>query len=681
MNHSARSHVGYHIVLGILFLTLGCSARVRAQLVAQDAAVIVVSPNDQVRIELAVIKQPADGASIPYWSVLYKGRPIILNSRLGVDLADGPPLGASCEIESTRKRAWHQQYSVSVGKRSNITDHGNETVVTLREEAEPHRKWELALRAYDDGVAFQYRFLPQESMKTLAVAAERTEFIFPKDAQATYLPFDNFTSSFEGRYGRKPVSDIPTDKVETLPMLVECPGAGWAGITEANLTDYAGMYLVNSAEHPGVLTSRLSPLPDDPKIAVRASLPHVSPWRVVLLGDTAGSLLESNLIFNLNEPSKIKDASWIHPGKTTFPWWNDYYLENVPFKPGQNTATHKYYIDFCAEAGIRYHSLDGYQNIGWYGCEIQPNHTPADITKAIPEIDLPELLRYAKSKGVKLRLWLHWADVKGQMDRAFPLYHQWGIEGVMLDFMNRDDQEMIAFLRTVLEKAAENHLTVSLHGMSKPTGLERTYPNLLTSEGVLNLEYDKWDKLGCPPTHQLTTIYTRMLAGPMDYHQGSFRGEPVDQFKPRNTAPIVMGTPTFMLATYVVFENHLPMVADYPSAYRGNPATPVLAEIPASWDETKFLAGEVAEYIVMARRHGDAWYIGAMNAGPARTVNVPLNFLGEKSYRAEICTDDPAWQTNHSVVTRSQSVTANQSLPLKLESAGGYVARLSPGKN
>ncbi len=643
----------------------------------QTAPFLIESPNRSVRIEIS-LKKVGNETDVPCWRVFYKNHPILLDSRLGATFEDGSTVGGPSAIESTKVRPHHAQYTVAVGKHSHIVDSCMEGIVSLRDRASS-KQWTVEFRAYDDGAAFHYLFPSQASWKDLALSSEQTEFSLPSGAVAYCLPLNSFTTSFEGRYQKKQVNQIPDNWLIGLPTSIECPGAGWVGITEANLTDYAGMYLAANSKHPGSLISRLSPLPDNPKIAVRAALPHDSPWRVLLLGDTPGSLLDSDIVFNLSEPCALSDTSWIHPGKTTFPWWNDYYLENVPFKPGLNTATMKYYIDFCAAAHIPYHSLDGYKNIGWYGCQIGP-HTPADITKAVPEIDLPEVLAYAKSKGVKLRLWLHWEDVRGKMDRVFPLYHQWGIEGVMLDFMNRDDQEMVNFLREVVEKAAANHLTVTFHGVFKPTGLERTYPNLLTSESVLNLEYDKWDPLGCSPEHQLTVVFTRMLAGPMDFHQGSFRGVPVEQFKPRNTAPLVMGSPGFMLATYVVFENHLPMVADYPSAYRNHPALPMLARIPANWDETRCLTGAVGDYIVMARRKGDDWYVGAMNAGNARTRDVPLRLLGKGKYRAQIESDDPNWKTNHRTVESVQQVSAGDTLKLNLDSAGGAVVRLSPEK-
>jgi alpha-glucosidase len=638
--------------------------------------VICRSPNAALAVELTL---RGDGATdgVPHYRVRAGGREVIGWSRLGVDLAEGEFLGGPCEVTEVETRGIRDDYTQFPGKRRKVVGLATEVTVRLREAAKPNRRWELVLRAYDDGVAFRYRFPAQDGWPSLVITGERTEFALPSEAVGHLQPLNSFTTSYEKLYQAKRVREIPKDWLLGLPLLVECPGHGWAAVTEANLTDYAGMYLAHPDERSATLTGRLSPLPREPKVAVRASLPHASPWRVILWAEDPGRLIESDLILDLNEPCALNDTSWIKPGKTTFPWWNGYYEEKVPFKPGLNTATMKYYVDFCAEAGLPYHSLDGIDNTGWYGCQISP-HKPADPTRGVPDIGMPELLRYARDKGVRLRLWLHWRDAKDHMKRAFPLYQEWGVEGVMLDFMDRDDQEMINFLREVLVLAAENHLTVTLHGMSKPTGLERTYPHLLTSEGVLNLEYDKWDKVGCPPDDQVTVAFTRMLAGPLDFHQGSFRGVSVAEFKPRDKAPLVMGTPARTLASYVVYQNHLPMVADYPSAYRGHPGLAMLAKIPASWDDTRFLAGRVGEYVVLVRRDGADWYVGAMNGLEARDVEVPLRFLGPGRYRAEVLADDPEKKTAHRLVKRVEEVTARDTLKARMEAAGGYVARLTP---
>ena len=509
-------------------------------------------------------------------------------------------------------------------------------------------------------------------MDELAIAAERTEFAMGGVDSVYALPLNAFTTSHEQRYQRKSPSELPKDWLLGLPLLSRRVGFfdNWVAITEANVSEYAGMYLSHTDN--GVLAARLSPLPKEQNVAVRARLPHVSPWRVVMVADRLGGLVESDLVLKLSDKCAIEDTSWIKPGKTTFPWWNGYYEESVPFKPGLNTATMKYYLDFCAEAGIPYHTLDGIADTAWYGGPIVP-YQGADPTKALPDIDLPEVLRYAKAKGVRLRLWMHWQAARDHMERSFPLYRQWGIEGVMLDFMDRDDQEMNRFLRQAVSLAAQNHLTVTLHGCAQPTGLERTYPNLLTSEAVMNLEYDKWDKQGIPPQHEVTVPFTRMLAGPLDFHQGSLRMVSPAQFKPRNEAPLVMGTPCRTLASYVVYQNHLPMVADYPSAYRRHPALPVLVQIPSTWDDTQVLHGRVGDWVAIARRSGDDWHVGAMAGPQARALTLPLGFLGPEEYTAEIWRDDS--QAKQGLSSRVATVTAAEKLNIDMAAAGGAYIR------
>ena len=629
------------------------------------------SPNGRVRIEFT-LRRAGESDAVPYYRVLLGEKEIIGPSRLEMVLGDGTTLGGSSEIEGTDTRSHRETYTQFPGKRRHVTDHCTEAVVRLRETTGSKHKWELVLRAYDDGVAFRYRFPAQVGWDKLVIAEEKTEFCIPPEARAFALPLNSFTTSYEKLYEVKPAGELPKDWLLALPLLLESSGGDCAAITEANVTEYAGCYLAPAGG--GKLVSRLSPLPKEPKVAVRAVLPHVSPWRVIMVADRVGGLIESDLVLDLAAPRAIKDTSWIKPGKTTFPWWNGFYEEKVPFKPGLNTATAKHYIDFCAEAGIPYHSLDGVGNTAWYGGPIVP-YEGASPTKGVEGLDLSEVIKYAKSKGVRLRFWMHWKAAETHMEQAFPLYREWGIEGVMLDFMDRDDQEMNAFVRRAVKLAADNHLTITLHGCPKPTGLERTYPNLLTNEAVRNLEYDKWDKEGCPPEHEVTIPFTRMLAGPLDFHQGSFRAVRPEAFKPRNDAPLVMGTPCRTLASYVVYQNHLSMVADYPTAYRGHPALPALVDIPSTWDDTRVLDAKPREYIVIARRSGDIWYIGAMTDRKAREVKIPLNFLGAGDYQAKVYSDDLS--AKHEMAIRSETVTAKSTITVNLATAGGALIRLS----
>ena len=668
-----------------------CSFVLAAVTTAAEEDVRVASPDGRIRVDVVV----RDG--VPKYRVTFNGRDVILDSPLQGDLADGTTLGANCTIEDQRATKLNEEYRQFPGKRSHVVNRCSESVISfsehLREATKPARRWQLVVRAYDDGVAFRYRFPKQEGWPELVIAAERTRFALPDGAIGSALPLNSFTTSYEKRYERKPLADVRGDWLLGLPLLVELPGTGWAAITEANLTDYAGMYLAHPVERgtsaaakpvnrsptsdlrPPTLISRLSPLPKESKVAVRAALPHDSPWRVILIAEQAGKLIESDMLLNLNEPPAIGDTSWIKTGKTTFPWWNGYFEEHVAFQPGLNTATMKHYIDFCAEAGIPYHSLDGKGDTAWYGGPIVP-YRGADITKAVDGLDLAGGAAVCEIRRESaLRLWMHWQAAKAHMASAFPLYRQWGIDGVMIDFMDRDDQEMVNFQRELLKLAAENHLTVTFHGVGKPTGLERTFPNLLTSEGVMNLEYDKWDKLGISPEHEVTVPFTRMLAGPLDFHQGSLRTVALADFKPRNEAPLIIGTPCRTLASYVVLQNHLSMVADYPTAYRGHPALPAIAAIPTTWDDSRFLAGEPGQYIVLARKSGDDWWIGAMTDRHSRDIKIPVGSLISRGGRAEIWRDDET--TPHQLAHETKRVAGNETLDVRLTSAGGLLIRLS----
>jgi alpha-glucosidase len=655
----------------------GWSPVLHGDCIAEQAPPVAsaVSPDGRVRIELSIAGQGGNGGS-PVYQVFFRDRQVVQPSKLGLVLADGSAFGCDTALESVRKRSINETYTQRPGKRSQVVDHCQEVVVRLREGTDPSRPWQITMRAYNEGVAVRYRIAERENAggKDIALAAEQTQFRLPAEALGHVLVLNGYKTPHEGRYQHVRIADIPPEKLIGLPLLAELPGIGWLAIMEANLSDYAGMYLAREEGQGGVLATRLSPWPDDPKVAVRATLPHDSPWRALMITDKLERLIESDLVLNLSAPCALADTAWIHPGKTTFPWWNGFFEASVPFPMGLNTETAKYYIDFCAEAKIPYHSLDGKDNTAWYGGPIVP-YQGADITRGIKGLDLQEVLRYAASKGVRIRLWMHWQAAAAHMDRAFPLFHAWGVEGVMLDFMDRDDQEMVKFLHRAIETAARNKLTVTLHGVSAPTGLERTYPNLLTSESVMNLEYDKWDKKGVTPDHELTVVFTRMLAGPLDFHQGSLRGVPLERFQPRNEAPLVIGTPCRMLASYVVLQNHLPMVADYPSAYRGHPLLPVLAAIPTTWDDTRCLAGKVGELIVVARRWDSDWWVGAMGGRDEREVEVPLSFLAPGRYRLEIYRDD--LKSDHRFARATREGSPADVLRASLAPAGGLLIHIT----
>ncbi len=639
-------------------------------------SLVVQSPDGNIRIVFRLYEKSGMKA-VPCFDVSFRGKMLIHQGSLGIDLANNGPLNSDFKIVQVTRGQSDKTYTVYPGKSSTARDYYCEAVVSLEEQPAPHRRLDLIFRAYNDGAAFRYRFPKQSGITNFTITDELSTFSFIGNPQAYTLPLGTFTTSYEKYYQLVPLKDVSPDALLGLPLLLEYPDNMWVAVTEANLTDYAGMYLAGITGRPCLLVSRLSPWPNNPQVKVKAKVPHLSPWRVLMIADDPGRLIESNLILNLNEPCAIADISWIRPGKTTFPWWNGYEVGDVGFRGGLNTQTMKHYIDFCAEQGIEYHTLDGFER-AWYDGPIVP-YQGADITKSVPEIDLPEVLSYARQKGVRLRLWMHWQAARSQMQTAFPLYEKWGIQGVMLDFMDRDDQEMVNFLFEAIRLAAKHHLTVTLHGASKPTGLCRTYPNLLTTEAVLNLEYDKWDALGVPPEHEVTVPFIRMLAGPLDFHQGSFHHVIPQDFKPRNIAPAVKGTRARTLASYVVFENHLPMVADYPAAYRGQPGLQFLKQVPTTWDETRVLSGTVGKYITIARKSGQQWYVGSMTDSSPRELTIPLDFVGPGKFVAEVYADDLEAPDQPSKLTiRRFEVSSGDTIRAALAPAGGHVIRLTP---
>lgn len=657
-----------YILYGILRIALVSPCLSTAVLWAIDhdsEAISVVSPDGRVR--LSVHPSPEG----PKWSAGFDGEEIVLPSRLGIRLAGGNNPGVGSILTGVSARSVVESFTQVTGKRRDVRV---ESVEMELDFAQSGMFWKLRARASNDGVAFRYEIPSQPKLSELRIQDELTEFRIPGDSNAWVLPLNGFTTSYEARYSQSKVSDIPSDSLLALPVTFKTQGGVFAAISEANIYEYAGLYLKPTSNGDSALEARLSPLPGGSGEAVRHSLPHVTPWRVVLASDRAGALVESDFVLSLNEPCAIGDTSWIRSGKTTFPWWNGFYEDGLTFPTGLNTATAKYYIDFCAEAGIPLHSLDGLDNTAWYGGKIVP-YEGADITTPIEGLDLYEILDYAREKGIRIRLWMHWKGAEKYMAKAFPLYREWGIEGIMLDFMDRDDQDMNRFVRKAVALAAENHLTITLHGCPKPTGMERTYPNLLTHEGVMNLEYDKWDPVGIPADHELVVPFTRMLAGPLDFHQGSFRTVSAGDFSPHNDAPLIMGTPSRTLASYVVYQNHLSMVADYPSAYRGHPALPALVDIPTTWDDTRVIAGEIGEYIAVARKAGSRWYVGVMVNNNVRKLSLPLDFLEHGNFSGVIHGDDG--ETSTGFVTTRIKADPSDRLDLKFTPGGGALIILS----
>ena len=610
--------------------------------------------------------------STPQYSVSFKGKSLIdyASLRLIFDFGELKNI----KLNKPIYRDTTEEYDLVHGKASHIKTRYKEITLPLEESNGLKRKINLVIRAFNDGLAFRYVFPGQANWSQYNLIDESSSFKLTGNPMVRTLFRENYTTSHEGYYDYLPWAEVNQDSLMDIPTLIEYPGPVYMGITEAALLDYAGMYLV---KHLDTLVSKLSPLPGKNGLKVKAVLPHRTPWRVLLISDRIGTLIESNIVTSLNDPCVLNDVSWIKPGKTTFPWWNGNVTPDTLNAPGNNFVTNQYYIDFCARNQIEYHSVVEYGLHQWYvddGVNFQPGPN-ADPTTPVPGLNMKRICDYAKSVGVGTRIWVQWAALYPKLDSAFALYERWGLAGMMVDFMDRDDQEMVNIQTEILQKAAKHKLHIQWHGAYKPTGIQRTYPNEFTKEAVLNYEYNKWTKGGLNTDHDINIPFTRMLAGATDYHLGGFRAGNFNT--PHYTRPILRGTRAHLLAMYIVLESSLQMVADHPAAYEGEPGWDFLQVVPTTWDETKVIDAVPGEYITIARRKNTSWYIATITNQKSREVTVPLGFLREGMHNALLYTDaeDVSDNANH-INKEIRSVSNQDILSLKIASGGGMVIKI-----
>lgn len=641
---------------------------------AEPESLRLHSPGGKARVELSL---DADGRAS--YAVEWNGKPLLLPSPLGVQLDGNDRIERGLRVVDVRHSEVDTGYELVAGKARHVRDRYRQMEVDL---ADAHdRILGVIVRAYDDGIALRYR-LPLPAQGDLTVKEELTGFLFPRDYACWALNLGRFGTSHEGEYDPVDASRLRPHHLLELPLVCRTgDGEATFAIAEADLHRYAGLYLSGRGDGLLGVEAKLSPRLDTPELAVRlprdgvAGDGHPTPWRVLMLGDTPGALIESNLVSSLNPPTPIRDTSWIRPGKTAWDWWSGGLAPDVA-EAGMNTATMKRYVDHAAARGLEYMLIDD----GWYAGSTSNGryNVDADITRAVPALDLPAVIEYARRRGVGIWVWNHWRSLQPRMDEVFARYRDMGIVGVKVDFMDRDDQEMVAFFHEMAESAAAHRLMLDLHGAYRPTGLNRTWPNLLTQEGVLGAEYNKWSRR-VTPTHNLTLPFTRMLLGPMDYTPGGFRNAAPDRFQVSFSGPEVMGTRAHQLAMFVVYESALQMVADSPDAYldedgNGVPGTDFIAAVPASWDETRVLAGEIGEYVVVARRSDRDWYIGAMTGERPRRLVLDLDFLPAADYLATLWLDG----SEPTDVRREQRRidAEHRTLTLDLAAAGGAAVRL-----
>lgn len=628
----------------------------------------VSSPDGRIQMEVR------NEETLSY-SVVYKGKVLVADSPLGFEFKNEKPMqGNFALLNSPQAEAKSESWTPVVkNKHAEAQLRWNEMTFNLEEKGGSRRRMDFVVRVYDEGVAFRYQLYGGRKIGNRQITKELTGFSLPANATGWAAKYKrNYTSSQESEFVKTTLNHLPVDTVAGLPFLVEVDKQNYVAITEACIDDYPGFYIGkgnSTQEGNQVLATRLSPLPGEKEEGVKARFfeKMATPWRVILVGNHPGKFIETELIHGLNPPCAIEDTSWIKPGMCAWDhWWSG--------EVKMEMDVIKEYIDFAAEQGWPYMLIDWQ----WYG---PYNKAHADITKPAPQLNMPEILEYARSKNVRCWLWLYCTDVNknDSYKEAFALYEKWGIAGIKIDFMDRDDQEMVNWYHRIIKEAAKHKLMVNFHGAYKPDGIERTYPNLLTREGVMGGEYSKFSKR-VTPEHNVTLAFTRMLAGPMDYTPGGFLNVPMEGFKPQNPTT-VPNSRCAELSKFVIYDSPLTVMCEHPKYVLGQPGADFLKIVPTVWDDTRFLDGYPGEYIVMAKRSGKQWFIGAMNNRMKRIVEIETSFLPSGEYELEYWADAKNADKKPTEVSKKKvRFAAGKSLSIKMVSGGGYVGVFTPVK-
>ena len=617
------------------------------------------------------------------YSITHEKDVMVSPSVISMTLQDGKSFGKNPHLKKQTMREINETIPTVIYKKKQVGNHCNEAVFEFKEN------FNLIFRAYDDGVA--YRFVSTLT-KPFEVQSEEASFNFPDNPHA-YIPYVNkkgsfesqFYNSFENRYTYLSLSEWDNQKLAFLPILIEGANGKKVCITEADLLNYPGMYLYKGESDKG-LKGVFAPYPKEIKQGghnmlqgeVQSREPFISkqdgkcnfPWRVMIVSSQDAELANSDMVYRLASPQVNDDFSWIKPGKVAWDWWNDWNLFNVDFKAGINNDTYKYYIDFASEYHIEYVILDE----GW------SVNKAADLYQVIPEINLNELVAYANQKNVGLILWAGYYAFNRDIEGICKHYSEMGIKGFKVDFMDRDDQLIEQFLAEAARITAKYHLLIDFHGIHKPTGLLRTFPNVINCEGVYGLEQMKWDPAIDQVPYDVSIPFIRMVAGPFDYTQGAMRNATRQNYRPVNSEAMSQGTRCRQLAEYIIFESPLNMLCDSPSNYMNEPeCTEFIAAVPTVWDNTIALNGKVGEYVSIARQKGNAWYVGSLTNWSPRSLELDLSFLGAGSFKAEVFKDGAnANRSARDYKKEIITIPTDRKLTINMASGGGFVMKITP---
>ncbi|MDW7693075.1 glycoside hydrolase family 97 protein [Flammeovirgaceae bacterium SG7u.111] len=632
----------------------------------------VISPNKEIIVQVDV----ADKIT---YSLQHESQELILGSPISVTLADGTIFGKKDKVKKALSNSVDEIIKPIFWKRNEIVNKYNEIILTFKE-------FKLTFRVYDDGAA--WRFSPMVDSPEILVKEEEVSFNFTHD-YAAYVSHTNnntFQHSYENTYTKGKLSEL-SDSLTMLPFLVEGKSDLKMVITEADLYDYPGFHVKKDKENPQKITGTFPGFPKETKVGGHSNFNKIVvsredyiakiegtrdlPWRAIIISTEDRELLDNDMVYKLSRAPE-GDFSWVKPGKVAWDWWNALNLRGVGFEAGINTASYKYFIDFASKNNFEYVNLDE----GW--------SDQFDLLKLAEDIDVKKIFSYAEEKEVDIILWCVWHTLDKQLDEAMEQFAEWGVKGIKVDFMDRDDQEAVNFYWRVAEVAAKYKIAVNFHGAFKPTGLNRTFPNVINQEAVRGLEYNKFaEPDGTTPDHAATIPFIRMVAGPMDYTPGAMTNANKADFKVVFERPMSQGTRSAQLGMYIVYEAPLVMLADAPTSYEAEPEIlEFLSKVPSTWDNTKAIDGEVGEFAVIARQKGDTWYIGGISNWEAREIGVNLSFLGEGNYEATIYKDGPnAERVGEDYVKETQKVTAIDRLVFDVAPGGGFAVILKKIKN
>jgi len=647
--------------LALLLLSLMFIA-VFQENVAAQSSYDLRSPDGRIEIRIRSAEQLR-------YDVLLKGRAVLENCTISLDV-EHKKLGLQPKLIDAKQRSFDQIVEPVVRQKfARIRENYNELKMNM------DGGYDVVFRAYNEGAAYRFETsMPQQQVR---IYGEESAFNFPSNFMVYYPQEDSFFSHNERKYVPQHLSEIAPEFLATLPAVVDVGGGAKVAIAESDLESYPGLWLKGTGGHGLAATFPPYPLKQsltgDRDYKVVESADYIAltagtrsfPWRVIGIADRDGDLLTNQIVYLLEKPSQVQDTSWIKPGKVAWDWWNANNVYGVDFKAGINTETYKYYIDFAAKYGIAYIILDE----GWYKL--------GNVLEVVPEINMEKLTAYAKQKNVGIILWVVWKTLDDQLVPALDQFQKWGVKGIKVDFMQRSDQILIDYYHRVSRECAKRKMLVDFHGDQKPATMTRTWPNLISTEGVRGMEWSKWSAES-EPKHNVTLPFTRMFLGPMDYTPGAMRNATKATFAPISSQPMALGTRCHQLAMYVVFESPLQMLSDSPSNYMREPEImEFLAPVPTVWDETKVLDGRIADYVIVARRNGRDWYVGAMTDWTPRNLEIDLSFLPEGNFSMDAYQDGVNAERNASDYKKTTTpVNRTTKVKLQLVSGGGWAARI-----